>query len=123
MKLLQKLPGSRREPPGLEREIMGKLPTFLAAGTAIPLFCYLSAPLFATAELNPEKYVTGVGIYAIAVVLTVWTAAFTVAIGCIVVMVMKGPAYVADRYPLSDADEPRHKAAHTGEKPPPDRYR
>jgi hypothetical protein len=40
------------------------------------------------------------------VVATVWTAVLTIAIGCFVVVVMKGPAYVADRYPLQDADEP-----------------
>lgn len=110
MKILQKLPGSRREPPGLERKIMAKLPLMLAAGTAIPLFCYLIAPLFATGEVNTEKYLTGVGIFAIAAVLTAWTAAFTVAIGCLIVMIMKGPAYVADRYPLIDASEPRQES-------------
>jgi hypothetical protein len=30
----------------------------------------------------------------------------TVAIGAFIVMVMKGPAYVADAYPLEDADQP-----------------
>jgi len=38
-----------------------------------------------------------------------WTALFTVAIGAFVVMVMKGPAYVADAYPLSDSDRPAHR--------------
>ena len=119
MKFLQKLPGSRREPPGLEREIMVKLPIFLAAGTAIPVLCYLIAPLFPESALNPEKYLIGVGIYTKAAVLTVWTAAFTVAIGCLIVMIMKGPAYVADPYPLSDAEEPRRKAAKISGGPPP----
>jgi len=111
MKLLQKLPGSRREPPGLERLIMAKLPIYVAAGTAIPLMCYLIAPLFTASEGGAEKYLTGVAIYAIATVVTVWTAAFTVAIGCLIVMVMKGPAYVADQYPLSDAEQPRRHPA------------
>ena len=30
----------------------------------------------------------------------------TVAIAAFIVMVMKGPAYVADPYPLSDTDRP-----------------
>lgn len=122
MKFLQKLPGSRREAPGLEREILARLPIFLAAGTAIPVLCYLIAPLFPASALNLEKYLTGVGIYSIAVVLTVWTAAFTVAIGCVIVMIMKGPAYVADRYPLSDAEEPRRESAKTSRGHPPDRH-
>lgn len=118
MQFFQKLPGSRREPPGLERRIMAKLPLFLAAGTAIPLLCYLIAGLFPPSDLTAEKYVTGVGIAAIAATLTAWTAAFTIAIGCLIVMIMKGPAYVADRYPLSDAEEPRQKAASADEQPP-----
>ncbi len=35
-----------------------------------------------------------------------WTLVLTVALGCFVVRVMKGPAYVADAYPLPD-----HKGA------------
>jgi len=119
MQLFKKLPGSRREPPGLERRILAKIPLFLAAGTAIPLFCYLIADLFPPADLTAEKYVTGVGIAAIAAVLTAWTAAFTLAIGCFIVVVMKGPAYVADRYPLIDAEKPRQSPA-PGRKTPPD---
>jgi len=99
---------------------MAKLPLFLAAGTAIPLFCYLIANLFPPPDITAEKYVTGVGIAAVATALTAWTAAFTTAIGCLVVMIMKGPAYVADSYPLSDAEEPRQTPAPEDE-PPPDR--
>ena len=51
---------------------------------------------------------------------TAWTAAFTVAIGCLIVMVMKGPAYVADKYPLSDADEPRRQSLRDSETSPHD---
>ncbi len=117
MQLFQKLPGSRREPPGLERRIMAKLPLLLAAGTAIPLFCYIIADRFPPSDITAEKYVTGVGIAAIAAALTAWTAAFTTAIGCLIVMIMKGPAYVADRYPLIDAEEPRQKPASEDEPP------
>ncbi len=35
-----------------------------------------------------------------------WTVVLTVAIGAFIVLVMKGPAYVADAYPLEDADTP-----------------
>jgi hypothetical protein len=37
-----------------------------------------------------------------------WTAVFTIAIGCVVVMLMKGPGYVADDpMELSHSDQPR----------------
>jgi hypothetical protein len=117
MRFLQKLPGSRREPAGLERAIMARLPMLVAAGTAIPILCYLIAPLLPPADIDASQHLTIVGIYAIAVVLTVWTAAFTVAIGCLIVMIMKGPAYVADRYDLSDADQPRQTPEKASDKP------
>ena len=47
-----------------------------------------------------------VEILAISLVVTGWTAVFTVAIGCAIVWIMKGPAYVADAYELIDADGP-----------------
>lgn len=113
MRYLQKLPNSRRSPPGLERKIWRRLPAALLAGTAIPAFAYLYAVYFPAPALGEtiEKYLIGVEIAAVATVVTAWTAVFTVAIGCVVVMLMKGPAYVADRYPLSDADQPRRTHA------------
>jgi hypothetical protein len=119
MKYLQKLPDSRRSPPGLERWIWRRLPMAFAASTLIPAFAYAYAWLFPAPAPGDsvEKYLLGVGIIAIAVVITAWTAVFTVAVGCVVVMLMKGPAYVADAYPLSDADEPRQ--THEDDSPPP----
>jgi hypothetical protein len=35
-----------------------------------------------------------------------WTLVLTLAIGCAIVMLMKGPAYVADPYELNDSDSP-----------------
>ena len=111
MRYLQKLPNSRRSPPGLEWTIWRRLPAAFLAGTAIPALCYLYARLFPAPASGQtiEKYLAGVEIAVIAVVITAWTAVFTVAIGCVTVMIMKGPAYVADQYPLSDADQPRRR--------------
>ena len=109
MRYLQKLPGYRRYPPGLEWKILKKLPLVLLASTVIPLIWYGLEHWFP--QVSPgetlEKHLTSVGIAAIATAVTAWTAVLTVAIGCCVVVLMKGPAYVADRYPLEDADEPR----------------
>ena len=33
-----------------------------------------------------------------------WTLVLTLSIGCVIVMLMKGPAYVADAYPLDESD-------------------
>lgn len=123
MGMLNKLPGSHRHPPGLEWKILKKLPMATVASLAIPVIWYGLAHLFpAPADGETlEKYLTGVGIAAIATVTTAWTAVFTVAIGCFIVVLMKGPAYVADRYPLSDADEPRrHHEDNAAHPAPPD---
>lgn len=42
----------------------------------------------------------------IGVVILHWTLVLTVAIGCGIVMLMKGPNYKADSYPMPDSDEP-----------------
>jgi hypothetical protein len=55
------------------------------------------------------KHVELVDILCIATAVTVWTAVFTVAIACVVVVLMKGPAYVADAYELTDAERPRSR--------------
>jgi len=108
MQWLQKLPNSRPSPAGLEWRILRKLPVVLLASTLIPLACYLVAWLYPETfgGDSPQKYLTGIGIAAIATVVTAWTAVFTVAIGCTVVVLMKGPAYVADRYDLVVSERP-----------------
>jgi hypothetical protein len=44
-----------------------------------------------------------------AVIIFNLTMVFTVAIGCVIVMVMKGPGYEADSYRVSHSDTPRSK--------------
>jgi hypothetical protein len=108
VKWLRKLPGSRREAPGLEWRILKKLPAALLLGTLVPLVMALSNRLLPPDGTAVEiaKHVKTVDIMAIATVATLWTAALTVAIGCVVVVVMKGPAYVADAYELEDSERP-----------------
>ena len=111
MKFLNRLPNSRKEPPGLEREILRKLPKYLAGGTLVPIFVSIATRLFPPTGTAPEiaKHLVTVDIYAIAAVITVWTAVFTVAIGCVVVVLMKGPGYVADAYDLVDFEHPKER--------------
>lgn len=106
MRWLNRLPDSRRSPPGLEWAIWKRLPAILGWGTAVPLALVAGAWLFA-----PERsaFVEDAGrllftYQLIGLVVLHWTLVFTVAIGCAVVMVMKGPAFVADAYPLNERD-------------------
>ena len=56
--------------------------------------------------VNIAKHIRSVDIFAIASAITFFTAVFTIAIGCVIVYIMKGPAYVADAYPLQHSDRP-----------------
>jgi hypothetical protein len=108
MKLLQRLPGFERSPPGLERRILKVLPFALVGSVLAPLLAYLAVTLAGSTPtgLTAARHASDMLIAGVAFVVTAWTAILTVAIGCFIVVLMKGPAYVADRYPLSDADQP-----------------
>lgn len=108
MQLFRRLPGYRRTPYGLELRLLRKVPWMLAGCTAVPLLLVLAAGWWpaegSAAEL--AKWQSMVQILAVALAVTGWTAVLTLALGCCVVWVMKGPAYVADAYELIDFDEP-----------------
>lgn len=107
MNWLQKIE-ERRTPPGLEVRILRKLPVMtLVATLAVVALPILVRMLPAEPGVDVAKQVKFVDIFAIATEITLLVAAFTVAIGCIVVHIMKGPAYVADAMPVSHADRPR----------------
>lgn len=108
MDLLRILPNSRRAPYGLEWVILKKLPMVLLGGALIPLFFSALSHAFPPegAPMIVARHMTSLDIFAIASALTVWMTVLTVAIGCFIVVVMKGPAYVADAYPLPDSEHP-----------------
>jgi len=108
MGLFKKLHG-RRVPPGLEVQILKKLPKITVAGLLlIGALSVLVRVLPAQPGIDAPKHINSVDIFAIASGITFLTGVFTVAIGCVVVHVMKGPAYVADAYPVQHADKPRY---------------
>ena len=111
MKLLRKLPNFVREAPGLEWVVLKKLPLTLLLGTLFPLVISLANRGFPPEGTPAQiaKHVKIVDIISIATAVTVWTAVLTVAIACFVVVVMKGPAYVADAYDLVDSESPRRR--------------
>ena len=106
--LFNRLPGFQQTPAGQERDVLRRLPKALTLGTL--LLClpsllvrlwWADAPAYEVSTL-----ITTVDIYAISVLILHWTVVFTVAIGAVIVMVMKGPAYVADAYPMEGMDRP-----------------
>lgn len=109
MNWLRKLPNSIRTASGLEWTLWRKLPWIAAIGTAAPLLCL--AVLHASADpvesAAQERWLQTADYMVGAIVVLHWTLVLTVAMGCVIVMVMKGPGYVADGYKVSHSDAPR----------------
>jgi hypothetical protein len=103
-----KLPGFTRTPAGHERTILRLLPRVLVLGTAALALPSLAvrALLVLWPEVASASAVTTIDIYGISLAIFHWAILCVVAIAAFIVMVMKGPAYVADPYPLNDADTP-----------------
>lgn len=110
MNLFNKLPGFVQSPPGLEHRIWRRLPAILLWGSALPLALAVvnhalawGSPLSASDERALQLW----DYMMVGTVVLHWTLVLTLAIGCFIVRVMKGPAYVADAYPLpEEASEP-----------------
>jgi hypothetical protein len=108
MNLFNRLPGFTRSPAGIERVVLRRLPAVLIAGSlalGLPSVIARIAP-WPGSEADTLVRIATVDIVAISVLVLHWTAVLTVAIAATIVLVMKGPAYVADPYPLPDADRP-----------------
>lgn len=104
----RRLPGFRRTPAGIERTILRGLPKVWAYGSLLlmlpSLLVRLGGP--AAADSGGAATATTIDILVVALIFLHWGIVLTVAIGAFIVMVMKGPAYVADAYPLEDAEAP-----------------
>ena len=108
MNLFNRLPGFVRTPPGVERDVLRGIPRYLVWGSlflALPSLAVRLAGLFAEIPVAVSE-VMRVDIYTIALLIFWWTVLPTLAIAAFIVMVMKGPAYVADPYPLVELVPP-----------------
>ena len=108
MNLFNKLPGFERAPAGLEWALLRLLPLFAVAGMVVPLLCVWMVRLAAgwDSGIVSAKLAMSIEIALASLATLYWTIVFTVALGCVIVMIAKGPAYVADPYPLPDAEAP-----------------
>lgn len=114
---LTRLPDSIQCQPGLERYILRKIPLALPLGAALILAP--SAVLrIGGWGLHPQELnaiISRVDMFALGVLLVYWNLMVAVTWGAFIVMVMKGPTYVADSYPLIDADSPAEAPLPLGE--------
>jgi hypothetical protein len=109
MNWLQKLPGFQRSPHGLEWTLLRLMPTVWVAGTLLPALLALAARFFITANTPAElaRHLQMFDFVMIGLVIFIWTLVLTVTIGCVIVWLMKGPAFVADGFEVSHSDAPR----------------
>lgn len=100
MNWLNRLPGSRRAPSGLEWRILRAYPPLLGA----LLLCAVAGTLLVRGGfLHLEQQVL-FRLLGLAGFLA--SALITLGIGCVLVVLMKGHGYVADAYPMPDDHMP-----------------
>lgn len=111
MNWLKKLPQNRRANSGLEWLLWRKLPLIALLGTLLPLLSLGLVHLLADPQASAAdiRWLQMAGYVVGGVIAFHWSMVATVAIGCVIVMVMKGPGYVADGYRVSHSDQPREK--------------
>ena len=97
MNLFNKLPNSIRYPVGIEWPLLKRLPLIFFIGTLLisapAISIYMQNPII-SAEQYREIYI------CFGLLFTFWFFVGATAIGCVVIMIMKGPGYVADAYEL-----------------------
>jgi hypothetical protein len=98
MNPFNKLPGFVRSAPGLEQRIWRRLPTIWLWGTLLPLLLAVLNHALSPADRSEAALLLW-DYMMWGVVALHWTLLITLAVGCFIVRVMKGPAYVADAYP------------------------
>lgn len=106
-KYFNKLSGFIVTPPGFERHILRALPKVLFFGSLLFAFpaLVMRGLLVASPEWETTIRLSTIDIYCISLIILHWTAVLTLSIAAFIVMVMKGPAYVADPYPLEEVEE------------------
>lgn len=94
--------------PGIERKILRQIPQvfiFGLLGLSLPSLLARLFPISGSVT-EVQRWIGTVDIYVISFIVFYCTAIFTIGVGALIVMIMKGPAYVADAYPLIDFDKP-----------------
>lgn len=105
MNPFKRLPGSKRAPSGLEWIVLKKLPAALLIGMiagASVLLLLQSGWLDLGVKTSLQAQYSAIGL-----MLFYWMSMLVLALFCVIIVVMKGHAYVMDAYPLPDSDRPR----------------
>ena len=109
MDWFQKLPGFQRTPYGLEWRILRLMPHVGLAGTLVPALMAFGARFLITGDTAAQlaRNLQRFDFMMIGLLIFIWTLVLTVTIACVIVWLMKGPAYVADGLAVSHSDAPK----------------
>jgi hypothetical protein len=109
MDWLQKLPGFQQTPYGFELRLLRMMPTVGIAGALLPAMMSFIARYWITGGSAAElaRRIQMFDFLMIGVVVFIWTLVITLSIGCAIVWLMKGPAYVADGFEVSHSEAPK----------------
>lgn len=104
---LRKWPGFRRSPSGLEWVLWRRLPFILMVGVSVPCAMALVAWFMGQGDVDAatQRDLQQWVFIMVGLVVLHLSLVLTLAIGCVMVMLMKGPAYVADPYFLDGTRE------------------
>lgn len=98
-----------RHPPGWEWKIFKRLHLIAVGGVGLLLAIGIANRIIAY-YLSIDQYEHWVGkvdFVLCGIFFTFLSLMVALIVGCGVVIIMKGPHYLADSYPLSDADKPQ----------------
>lgn len=106
---LQKLPGFKQTPYGLECRILRRLPLALLASLLLPALACVLARLvlsndadagtaLSASALEAARMLHLIDYLMIGLASLLWYLIAMLGMGCIIVWLMKGPAYVADGF-------------------------
>jgi hypothetical protein len=100
----------------LEWVLWRRLPFILLVGVSVPSAVALTAWLLGLGDVDAatQRDLTQWVYMMVGLVILHLTLVLTLAIGCVIVMLMKGPAYVADPYFLDGTQEPLQRKAKPG---------
>lgn len=103
-RFLKRLPGFPAEPPGLERRILRAVPRTMVLGTLTLLLPAVLTRFTSDGTAAALKTIASADIFSASLIILHWTVVFTVGLAAFIVMVMKGPGYTADAYPLVEVE-------------------
>ncbi len=105
---MKKNPNSIRAPAGLEWRLIRKLPKYALLGllALTVLWAVLHAWPFDGDPQDIERKLRTFDYTLVGAAIFYLTMVITAALGCLIVMIMKGPQYTSDSYPVQDADRP-----------------